>query len=198
MRDRQPGAAAVAALVPAVVAALAAVALTGGSVACRRGAGGGAAPSPGEPAAAAAPRPALPVDLYFPGDGGLLYPERRELAVPDDAETQIRALLAELLAGPRTPGLLRPLPAGVEVDAVHLGGDGTAFVDLVAPAAAEPPAAGSGLEMQIVYSVVNTVALNVPQARRVALLWNGAQRPTFAGHLDTSRPLAPAPGLVAR
>jgi hypothetical protein len=38
---------------------------------------------------------------------------------------------------------------------------------------------------------VDSVALNVPQASRVALLWNGAQRETFSGHLDLSRPLIP-------
>jgi hypothetical protein len=52
--------------------------------------------------------------------------------------------------------------------------------------------------MVTVYSLVNSVALNVPAARRVALLWNGTQRQSFAGHLDTSRPLAPDPSLVVR
>ncbi len=190
---RKPAAPAVAGLLLFALTAAALVPLAG----CRR-APDGATPGTAGTEVAEAPRPALPVDLYFPGDGGLLYPERRELTVPDDAETQIRALVGALLAGPRTPGLVRPLPEGVEVDVAHLDADGIAYVDLVAPAGTEPPAAGSGLELQMVYSVVNTVALNVPQARRVALLWNGVQRPTFSGHLDTSRPLAPAPDLVAR
>ena len=148
---------------------------------------------------AAAPLAPLVVDLYFPAADGLLYRERRELTVPDDAEAQIRALVGELLGGPRTPGLLRPFPDGVEVADVQLrGDDGVAYVDLAAPGGAEPPAAGSLLEMQMVYSVVDSVALNVAEARRVVLLWNGTQRETFAGHLDTSHPLAPSPALVAR
>lgn len=179
-------------------AALASLALVSafGFLACRRSAPAAAPPAVG--AAAPATALALPVDLYFPGGGGLLYPERRELAPPGDAEAQVRAVVNELLAGPQSPGLVSPFPEGVVLEAVHLGRDGVAFVDLAAPDRGEPPAAGSGLEMQIVYSLVNTVALNVPEARRVALLWNGIQRPTFAGHLDTSRPLAPAPALVAR
>ena len=45
--------------------------------------------------------------------------------------------------------------------------------------------------MQTVYSLVDTVVANVPQIQRVALLWNGTQRETFSGHLDTSQPLVP-------
>lgn len=60
----------------------------------------------------------------------------------------------------------------------------------------DPPAVGSTAERQIVYSLVNTLALNLPAVERVAILWNGRQRGTFAGHLDTSRPLPPEPRLI--
>ena len=63
---------------------------------------------------------------------------------------------------------------------------------------ADPPAGGSTAEMQCVYSLVNSIALNVPQAPRVVLLWNGLQRPSFAGHLDTGAPLTPLRELIAR
>jgi hypothetical protein len=53
-------------------------------------------------------------------------------------------------------------------------------------------------EMQTVYSLVNSIAGNVPQVTQVALLWNGSQRLSFSGHLDTSRPLAPNQVLVLR
>jgi hypothetical protein len=180
-----------------VLAAALAVAALGaglGAVGCGGSrSGDGGAGENGEAAALT-----LPVDLYFPGEGGRLFPEHRELEVTDDAERQIREVLAALLAGPRGEGLERPLPEGVEVAGVYLDHDGVAYVDLAAPGNADPPAGGSAAEMQMVYSVVNSVALNVPEARRVALLWNGIQRQTFSGHLDTSRPLLPSPGLVVR
>jgi hypothetical protein len=44
---------------------------------------------------------------------------------------------------------------------------------------------------------VNSLALNVPQVVRVVLLWNGTQRVTFSGHLDTSRPLVADRTLLA-
>jgi Sporulation and spore germination len=159
----------------------------------------------GRPAAETAPAPGLPpaelelpVDLYFPGADGLLYPERRELATSREAKEQVATVVAALLGGPETEGLVAPFPSGVELGGLYLGGDGIAYVDLHAPDGAPPPPAGSTEEMQTVYSLVNSIALNVPEARRVVLLWNGTQPASFAGHLDTSRPLAPSTDLVAR
>ena len=65
-----------------------------------------------------------------------------------------------------------------------------AYVDLRSPDHPDPPGGGSSEEIQRVYSLVNTIVLNVPQASAVVLLWNGVQRETFAGHLDLTRPLA--------
>ena len=52
-----------------------------------------------------------------------------------------------------------------------------------------PPVTGSRGELLVVYSFVNSILANVPEARGVVLMWNGSQRPTFAGHVDTTRPL---------
>jgi hypothetical protein len=88
-------------------------------------------------------------------------------------------------------GLVRPYPPEVKLGDVQLGADGTAFVDLRWPEHDDPPESGSTEEIQRIYSLVNSVAFNVPQATRVVLLWNGTQRLTFSGHIDTSRPLLP-------
>ncbi|HEX2162411.1 MAG TPA: GerMN domain-containing protein, partial [Thermoanaerobaculia bacterium] len=145
-----------------------------------------------------APTLDLAVTLYFPGPGTALAAETRELAVPEDAERQLVALAHALLAGPESPRLAAPLPPGVEVRSIHLGDEGIAYVDLVAPEGQAPPAGGSTEELLRVYSLVNTLALNVSAVEAVVLLWNGEQRATWSGHLDTSRPLAADPSLVAR
>ena len=154
-------------------------------------------PSPaGAPrTAAAAPHPAESVDLYFAGAPGLLYRERRELMLPADERGRLRAAVEAWLAGPRRPGLEAPLPAGVEVAELVLGPDGVVFVDL--RSADGPPPLGSTRERLLVYGLVHTVLGNSASARRVVLLWNGSQPRSFAGHLDLSRPLGPAPELVA-
>ena len=100
--------------------------------------------------------------------------------------------------------LLPALPAGVRLLAVELI-DGVAYVDLTtvdvgsgrgaARAAGrsalvlERPAMGLTQELLAVYSLVNSLTANNLGVDRVVLMWNGEQRPTFAGHVDTTRPL---------
>jgi hypothetical protein len=137
------------------------------------------------------------LNLYFPADGGLLRPERRVLPLSEAPKQRIRGVVEALLAGPQAEGLYPLLPETVTVGSVQLGGDGTAYIDLRSPELETPPPAGSTAEMQIVYSIVDSVVWNVPQARQVVLLWNGVQPLTFAGHLDLSGPLMPNRRLVA-
>jgi Sporulation and spore germination len=157
-----------------------------------RRSGGSAAPA----ADTTGPQTTFAVDLYFPTDNGILRVERRNLTGPEAPKLRIKKIVQALLAGPAEPGLARPLPQGVALGAVELTPDGTAYLDLRWTDHEDPPAGGSDAEMQAVYSLVNSVALNIPQAQRVALLWNGAQRLTFSGHLDTSRPLSPDRSLA--
>ena len=175
----------------------------GGGRAARRGADEGAA-------GAATERHAF--DLYFPASGGGLRSERRELQVSEAPKDRIRKVLEALLAGPAAgpaaapaaapqgaspAGLVRPFPPEVKLGSVELSADGIAFVDLRWPDREDPPESGSTEEIQRVYSLVDSLALNVPQVNRVVLLWNGTQRITFSGHLDTSRPLLPDRTLLA-
>ena len=162
--------------------------------------GGGRRTRNGAPPVAgpSAPPVALPVDLYFPAGGATLKIEHRELQTSPAPKEEIRKVVEALLEGPHGPGLESPLPKGVVVGGVQLGADGTAYVDLRWEGHEDPPAGGSGEELQRVYSLVDSIALNVPQARRVVLLWNGSQRLTFSGHLDTSLPLLPSRELLSR
>jgi spore germination protein GerM len=171
-----------------------------------RGGGRGARRGTAE-GAAAAPTERHAFDLYFPAAGGGLRGERRELQVSESPKDRIRKVLAALLAGPAVAaaaaspagpaGLVRPFPPEVKLGSVELSADGTAFVDLRWPEHEDPPESGSTEEIQRVYSLVDSLALNVPQVNRVVLLWNGTQRITFSGHLDTSRPLLPDRTLLA-
>jgi len=157
---------------------------------------GGSAGSGAGAAVPAGPQTTFAVDLYFPVETGL-RPERRNLTGSDTPKDRIRKIVQALLAGPGAAGLVRPLPPGVEVGAVELTPEGVAYLDLRWAEHDDPPPGGSDAEMQAVYSLVDSIALNVPEARRVVLLWNGTQRVTFSGHLDTSRPLSPDRSLIA-
>jgi len=136
-------------------------------------------------------------NLYFPADGGDLRSEPRELQVTEAPKDRIRKVVEALLAGPKGSGLVRPFPEEVTLGTVQLGKSGIAYVDLRWQDHPDPPPSGSTEEIQRVYSIVDSIVLNVPQASRVVLLWNGTQRETFSGHLDLSRPLGPDRGAAA-
>jgi hypothetical protein len=152
-----------------------------------------AAPESAEaPAAAAEPRT---VTLWLPAAAGKLGVREVEVASGAEPRERVRALLAALLAAPEGGGLTPVFPLPVEAAAVVLVGDGTLYLDLRGADGGEPPGAGSTLELQRVYALVHTVVRNEPSISRVALLWNGVQRLSLCGHVDTSHPLAPLPEL---
>lgn len=147
------------------------------------------------------PRRPAAFDLLFPGEEGYLHPEERELAVTGDPRNRARAIVLALLDGPSEAGLERglerPFPEDVGLLDLYVTADGTAYVDLGAEGRERPPAGGSLAERVMVYSVVDSLARNLPEVERVALLWNGVQRESFSGHLDTSVPLVPDEDLLA-
>ncbi|HEV8581763.1 MAG TPA: GerMN domain-containing protein [Thermoanaerobaculia bacterium] len=153
----------------------------------------------GGPEAAEEAGETVSFNLYFPGAGGALQIESRDLQVTETPKDRARKVVAALLAGPKTEALARPFPEGVTLGSVQVSDDGTAYVDLRWPDHPDPPPGGSMEEIQRVYSIVDSVTLNIPQISRVALLWNGVQRETFSGHLDLSRPLTPdrAPAVAS-
>jgi hypothetical protein len=135
--------------------------------------------------------------LYFPDELGTLTPVERPLAMAASPEQRARVLLEAVLAGPVEPGLAPPLPAGTTLGAIYLSPGAVLYVDLVSGEHSRPPAQGSLEEMLSVYSLVDTVLLNVPEIEAMVLLWNGRQPQAFAGHVDTSLPLRADRDLIA-
>jgi hypothetical protein len=137
------------------------------------------------------------VTLYFPGADGRLHPEVRGLDTGAGGAELARRIVVGLLAGPDTAELFAPLPSTTEIAAVVVGSDGVLYLDLASSEHPVPPVAGSQRELLAAYSLVNSICTNVPRIRGVALRWNGEQRTTFAGNLDTTRPLTPNRRLVS-
>lgn len=136
--------------------------------------------------------------IYFPDDRGTLSAEPRALPPWSTPEEGARALIEAVIAGPRSEDLSPPLPDGTSLGSIHLSGSGLLYVDLLSTEHSRPPASGSRMELTTVYSLVDSVLLNIPEIQAVVLLWNGRQLPTFAGHVDTSLPLRADADLVAR
>ena len=141
-----------------------------------------------------------PAELFFPGEGERLYAERRGVA-DGEPEARTAALVQALLDGPRAQAgtsLRSPLPDGTLLGGVFLLGGDTAVVDLVSEQHPSPPSVGSKRELLSVYSLVNTVVLDVDDIDKLALTWNGRQPETFGGHLDLRRALTSDDALIER
>jgi spore germination protein GerM len=154
----------------------------------------------GEPTTGAdivdAPVRRLNVLIYYPAarrDG--LVGEPREIfmtAAPGDRAKQI---LADLISGPATDEGARALPPGTRLRQVFVLEDGTAYIDFSSDLK-QGISGGSAEELLAVYSIVNSVALNIPEIRRVGILINGKAVDTLNGHLDLRRPLPPDSSLI--
>ena len=148
------------------------------------------------PTAPAEPKDETPaarvVTLYFAlPDGSGLARESREIGACLDQVECITAVVTELIKGP-VGELLPTLPQTV-VNRVTVA-DGTAVVDLGEGFVTGLPG-GSSSEMTAVYSIVNSIAVNVPGISGVKFLVDGRETSTLKGGLDLRRPLTPDPTL---
>ena len=167
-----------------------------------RAPGSAPAGAPAEESAApetpAEPPESFTARLSRPAAGGGLAVEEVALTSAADPRARVQAALAALLAAPAAGELGALFPEPVAVHKVLLSAEGTLYVDLAPEAGGDPPPAGSTEEMQRVYALVHTALDAAPEAARVVLLWNGIQRRSLSGHVDTARPLARFAALEAR
>jgi hypothetical protein len=128
------------------------------------------------------------IHLYF-GDhqGRYLKAEQRIVEQPVDDVAFGRRILEALLEGPKQ-GTSRSLPPDAGLRAFFIVSDGTAYVDFEAGSFDNHPG-GVETELLSIYSIVNTLVLNVEKIRSVKLLIGGQEAATLAGHVDLSHPL---------
>lgn len=138
------------------------------------------------------------VSLYYESPDLLLAPERRNLPLPENPAAALDVVMRELLKGSANAAVPRLLPADTIVRGAYLLPDGTAFVDLGGPTLSQGWSTGSHQELMAIYSVVQTVTANFPEAKKVRMLVNGEPAETLAGHISLSRSLTPVPYLVSR
>lgn len=126
------------------------------------------------------------VHLYFAdGSGRYLSAEERVLEEPADPASAARVLVEALIQGPLRDGT-RTLPRDSGLRSLFVTPEGIAFVDFAADAF-EHYAGGVETEMLTIYSIVNTLVLNMEDIRRVKFLIGGREAATLAGHVDLGR-----------
>jgi spore germination protein GerM len=149
---------------------------------------------PVEPATT--PLRSIRVRLYFPAaDDTVLVGEDREIfdtAAPGDRAKQI---LSDLLSGPERSGAVPAVARGVRLRQVYVMPEEIAYADF-SRELTDLSEGGSANELMTVYAIVNSVALNVPEIRRLGILVDGEEIETLSGHLDLRRTLAPRTDLI--
>jgi spore germination protein GerM len=127
------------------------------------------------------------VHLYFAdrNNSFLKADERMFLHSNDPAEFG-KAIVKALIDGPRT-GLMRTIPEGSKLKAFYMTGDGTAYVDLSDDVKEGHPG-GVKSELFTIYSVVDSLVLNIPEIHAVKFLINGKESMTLNGHIDLRFP----------
>lgn len=136
------------------------------------------------------------VRLYYESPQMLLAAETRNVALPESAPAAVPAVLRELLKGPVMPASLRLFPGDTVVRGAYLLPGGTVIVDLSGATLAQGWGTGSHQELMAVYSLVQTLTANFPEAKSVRVLVNGSPAETLAGHISLSKSLVPVPALV--
>ncbi len=94
-----------------------------------------------------------------------------------------REIIKTLFAGPSKPGLERLWPKETKLNAFFISDDGKAYVDLD-PAPGMTDNMDTRLELLTLYSLVNSLTLNIPGIKMVKILVQGKDALTLGGHLD--------------
>lgn len=132
--------------------------------------------------------------LYFTDQGGrFLTSEDRTISTAKDPWQLSRKIIAGLIEGPER-GHTRTLPTGTHLRSIYITDPKVAVVDFSREVRGEPQGAWS--ECLAVYSVVNSLAVNIPEIDAVQILIEGNPAETLAGHIDISEPLKPDMRLV--
>jgi hypothetical protein len=136
------------------------------------------------------------VRVHYPAASGFgLIAEEHEIFETASPVDRAKQILADLISGPFGSSAVRALPEGARLRQVYVLADGIAWIDF-SEELRSGMGGGSAQEQLVVYSIVNSLAGNVPEIRRVGLLINGNPIDTLNGHLDLRRPLPPDPKLL--
>ena len=120
-------------------------------------------------------------------DNSFLKSELRVMLQPADTVDFARAVVEALIKGPQKE-LLQTLPTGTKLNALYITPDGVCYVDLSETVRKNHPG-GCNSELLTIYSVVNSLILNIPEIQRVKILIDGNETLTLAGHIDLQFPI---------
>jgi spore germination protein GerM len=123
------------------------------------------------------------VHLYFSDRENA---EERALIYSDNPAAFGKTIVEALMEGPRK-GLVRTIPEQTTLRALFVAQDGTAYVDLSETIKDTFPG-GIKVELFAIFSIVNSLILNIPEIDSVKILVGGNEAMTLAGHVELRFP----------
>jgi len=134
------------------------------------------------------PGESLLVHLYFSDkDNSWLVAENRKLLYQNDPVILGTQIIQALLKGAQKT-LVPTIPERTALNAFYVTQNGIAFVDL-SGAVKENHSGGAKSELLTIYSIVNSLILNMNDIEAVKILIDGREVSTLAGHIDLRFPL---------
>ena len=126
--------------------------------------------------------------LYFADkEKPFLIAEERDLLHAEDAVNFAKMIVTALSEGPRRQ-LMRTLPPETVLRALFIDQNKTAYVDFNESLKENHPG-GSQAEILTIYSIVNSLVLNIPEIETVKFLFDGREALTLCGHMDLRFPI---------
>jgi flagellar basal body-associated protein FliL len=136
------------------------------------------------------------VTLFFSdANERFLVPEKRYISREKEPEEQAQEMIKALVAGSKT-GLVNTFPEKAELRSVKLEGGDMLLVNFRESLAAGHPG-GSAAEMATIYSLTNTLTVNIPVIKRVKILIEGKERESLKGHVGLKNPFTVNQELIA-
>ncbi len=128
------------------------------------------------------------VYLYFADkENSFLIAEERVLFHSADPVEFGKIIIKALIDGPQK-GLMRTIPVGTMLRAFYITQDGTAYADITKTIKERHPG-GTKTEIITIYSIVNSLILNISEINAVKILIEGCESTTLTGHIDLNLPL---------
>jgi len=122
------------------------------------------------------------------------YNREKMLANPTNPVMFAKNIIQALISGP-DDGLMRTLPQDTKLRALYVTDDGTVYTDFSAALKDNHPG-GVMAELITIYSIVNSLVLNITGIDRVKILIEGHESLTLAGHIDLQNPFTPEMLLI--
>lgn len=129
------------------------------------------------------------IHVYFADRiGHYLQAEERVIASTTNGVEKGRLIIKALIKGPKTE-LVRTVPSETRLNAFYIAPGGRAYIDLSENVFIDSPG-GSRTELLTVYSIVNSLVLNMAEVSSVKILVSGSETSTLSGHIDNRYPFS--------